>query len=191
MKHVALVTDSTNLAVGLTTCKDYLRVTGNTENALITSLIKAASKSLESYSKRTFQSKTFDLWLDDFEDVIYIPSPPLVSVTSVTVYDDSNNATTVSASTYRVDTETDAIYLNDGYTWPTVQRDFRGVRIRFVAGYGDAADAEVPEGMQMAVMLYVATLYEHRGIACDIPQIAKDLIAPYRLLDRLWVHNGL
>lgn len=191
MRQVALVTDSTYLAVSLTTCKDYLRVAGNTENTLITSLIKSASKAVEVYCKRTFQSKVFDLWMDDFEDVIFIPRPPLVSVASITVYDDANNGTAVSASTYRVDAQTDAIYLNDGYTWPTVGRDYRGVKIRYTAGYGDAADGAAPSGIQDAIMIYVATMHENRGVACSMPQISRDILSEYRLSDRLWVHDGV
>jgi uncharacterized phiE125 gp8 family phage protein len=48
-----------------------------------------------------------------------------------------------------------------GKSWPATYPETNAVRIRFVAGYGAAAD--VPCEIKHAILLKVADLYEYRG----------------------------
>jgi uncharacterized phiE125 gp8 family phage protein len=110
----------------------------------------------------------------------------LQSVTSVTAYDDSDQASVFLAANYIVDLEREPgrLVLRNGAVWPSATRAANAIEIVFVAGYGDAADA-VPEALQTAILHLVAFWYEHRGdeaLSFGVPVGVMALLAPYRLL---------
>jgi uncharacterized phiE125 gp8 family phage protein len=70
---------------------------------------------------------------------------------------------TWAATKYIVDilSQPGRVSLAYGQSYPTTYSEIQAVQIRFVAGYGLAAD--VPECIKQAILLKVADLYEHRG----------------------------
>lgn len=190
MINVERTVPSTSSAVSLTDLKDYLRITDNNDDKTLRIILAASTERLETYTQRSFQTATFKMTFDDFySDVIYLTHPPVVSITSVVYYNESNVATTLSSTYYRVSTARDAVILNDGFTWPAVSRDHTGVEITYMAGYG-TVQGSVPEAVKMALMVDCAGLYESRGSGCEIKPMVKDLLSPYRMVDRLSVMAG-
>lgn len=169
--------------------KSHLRVDLSADDTLIGTLITAARQMAESYTLRSLCTQTWDLYRDNFYQrgfdvdagAVTIPRPPLQSVTTVTTYDPDDVATVMSSAEYLVDTasEPGRVCLNDGDDWPSDLRPRNGVIIRFVAGYGVAAD--VPQGIKQAILQTVGHLYENRE-AQDMPGLAKLLLDPYRVL---------
>ena len=103
-----------------------------------------------------------------------LPRWPLVSITSVTVYDEDSNSTVVNvANTFDVDTyqTPGRITLKRGQTWPVALRANDAIQVIYVAGYTNAA--AVPSPMKRAVKQLAAFLYSHRGDDCD-PKDAYD-----------------
>lgn len=103
-----------------------------------------------------------------------LPRWPLVSITSVTVYDEDSNSTVVNvANTFDVDTyqTPGRITLKRGQTWPVALRANDAIQVIYVAGYANAA--AVPSPMKRAVKQLAAFLYSHRGDDCD-PKDAYD-----------------
>lgn len=99
---------------------------------------------------------------------VVLPRYPLKSVTSVTVYDEASNSSSVTVSdTFDVDTyrTPGRIALKSGQTWPIALRPTNGVEIIYVAGYGNAA-SNVPAALRRAVKQAAAYLYTHRGDEC-------------------------
>ena len=122
---------------------------------------------------------------------IYLPRPPLQSVTSI-VYTDSEGAHyTVDADSYIADTasELGSIVLSYGASWPSVTlRPTAGVEITYVAGYGDAAS--VPQRAKQAILLLVGHWYEQRE-AVLAGSISKEIeFAVHSLLWHDRVHYG-
>lgn len=68
---------------------------------------------------------------------IELPPGTLRSVTSLTTYDDDDNATVMSADDYFVDTERNRIVLRSGAAWPTVARVANGIKIIAAMGWAD------------------------------------------------------
>lgn len=104
-----------------------------------------------------------------------LPRYPLQSVTSVTVYDEDSNATTVTvASTFDIDTaqRPGRITLRSGATWPIATRANNAIEVVYVAGFGDTA-AEVPAPLVRAVRQMAAYLYAHRGDECTVEDAYK------------------
>lgn len=188
MKYT-LVTAPADEPITTAEAKSHLRVDGSDEDTYIGTLITAARQWVEETHGLALVTQTWDLSLGGFPRGVYIPiqKAPLVSVTSVTYYDDDLSTSTVfSSSSYQVDTAERVIALKDGQLWPSDSlRLSSGVVVRFVAGYGDAGD--VPEAIKHAIKLLVAQMYANREpeitgtVVARVQFAVNALLAPYRL----------
>lgn len=176
--------------VTLNEAKVHLRVDPDLsdDNALITSLIKAATETAQGFTHRQFVSATYELRFDIFPQVINLLRPPLISVTSVKYLDDAGATQTVDTAVYEVDkfSTVGRIRPKASQSWPSTG-DFMGaVIIEYIAGYGVAA--AVPKDILSAILLMIGHLYEHRedvlvGVAGNqIPRGANNLLFPHRIL---------
>ena len=209
--RLTLVTAPSIEPVTLTEAKDFLRVTGTDDDALITSLIVVARTNAESYTRRAFITQTWqmlrdnwpftksNIWWDGVRQLpksylqgqssLSIPKAPLSSVTTIKTYDDADVATTFASTGYQVSAyagdfaEEGRVTLRDGSSWPTFSRVSDGIEIQFIAGYGATA-ADVPSQIKQAILHDVSTLYENRGdCSGDVCcDIAKKLLNPFRML---------
>lgn len=193
--HIAtdLVTGPVNPVISTVDAKLWLRVDDSSEDALIDSLVAAATRRVEKYIGKKLINQTWDYWLDrfpvhqsdqhdqwwdgvrdgaitDFTNVsrfIDLPFDPLESLTSFTVYNEDDSSSLVSSSIYGVDTQSapGRIYLNEGQVWPVNLRDRSAIQIRAVYGYGTLS-TDIPEDVTQAVKMIMASMYENRG-GCD------------------------
>ena len=168
----------------------------STEDDLLNALIVGARQDCEDFQKRAYITQIWDLWLDRFpiSNQIQIPLPQLQSGEStpvVSFFDVDDSETTFAASSYFVDTQSEPgrIVLNDGEQWPQdTLRPANGVKIRFTAGYGDAATA-VPQSTRLGIRLLIAHLYENREAsvigtsAMELPMGVKYLLSKDRVYD--------
>lgn len=140
--------------------------TGDTsEDTLVTNLIKAARQWCENYQSRAYINQTWDMVLDGFpdRDWIYLPRPPISSVTSVTYIDYSGTSQTMSTSDYGVDTtgEPGRLYLKYNKSWPTTYAEMNCITIRYICGYGATA-TYVPQSIKQAILMLVGHWYNNR-----------------------------
>ena len=110
-------------------------------------------------------TQTWDYFLDAFPSgsSIKLPRPPLQSVTYLQYTDEDGVTSTFSSSSYMVDanSEPGRLVLLAGESWPTdALYPAAAVNLRFVAGYGAAAD--VPQWSKQAILLLVGHWYENR-----------------------------
>lgn len=164
--QVRVYTAPTVEPVTLAEVKIDLRVDHGNDDNLLTTLIVAARQRAEELSSRSFVNRTLDLRLAAWPSgvTIELKFPPLVSVTSITYYDEDNVVGTVSASDYIVvnDVEPGLIQLTPTASWPsTVLRRSWPITVRYVAGYGAAA-ANTPEHYKQLIRALVAHRYEFR-----------------------------
>jgi uncharacterized phiE125 gp8 family phage protein len=178
----------------LSEAKQHLRVDISTDDTYIEALIKVARETCETITRRALISQTWDMVLDEFPalDWISFPFPPLQSVTSVSYTTLAGVTSTVSSSTYVVDTysEPGRLRLKSGYAWPGDSlKELAGVTIRFVCGYG-LIRTSVPESIRQAMLLLIGHYYENReqvvigqGVSIQkLPQGFEALLWPYRLV---------
>ena len=98
-----------------------------------------------------------------------LPRYPLGSITSVTVFDEASNATSVTVGdVFDVDTYQmpGRLRLKSGQTWPIALRPTNGIEIVYVAGYGPTG-ASVPAPLKRAIKLMAGYMFAHRGDGCD------------------------
>ena len=158
-----VITPPTTEPVTLTEAKQYLRVDGTADDALITSLIKQAREWCEDYQGKRYITQTLELVLDAFPnvDIEFKACSPVQSITTIKYTDKDNVETTLAATEYILDNDSFVNKTVLGYNkqWPTATlKPVNAVRIRFVAGYGVAA--AVPESVKWAMALHMRLLYD-------------------------------
>lgn len=175
---LVVVTPPATEPVTLAEAKDHLRVDIANDDTLIAALSVAAREMVEVSLHRQLVDATYDMTLDRFPGatagsssgvlfgaggIIYLPRPPLQSVTSITYFDTAGVSTVLPTEDYLVDTASIQGRITPSVnerTWPSHEIRINAVTVRFVAGFGDAA--AVPSSIKTAILLLTADMYEHR-----------------------------
>lgn len=190
--RVCLHTGPAEEPITLSEAKTHLRITTSDDDTYITNLITSSRQAIENYCEISMVTQTLEMLFNDFGKTcsnwkngiqdyprlnseynsIYIPKPPLQSVSSIKVFADDDTSITVDSDIYHVFTygpvitpTKGRIALKHGQTWPYVGRSVEGVRIKFIAGYGGASD--VPEQLKQCIKEELAYRYENRGECND------------------------
>ncbi len=178
--------------VTLAEAKAHLRLDSGAEDGYVSALIVAARERVELFLRRALNSQIFELTLDRFPAnarSIDVPRPPLQSVESVKYTDPAGVLRTFPAEGYVVDSSSNEIgrlALAWNQFWPITRSSINAVVMRFVAGYGDAAE-DVPQAIRHGILIEIANLYENRedlvvGQAVNMMAVSERLLWPYRAL---------
>lgn len=206
MSGVTIVTQPAIEPVSGNQVRNHLKIEYDEDNDMIVSLIVAARQFVEDYTGTALMTQTLKLSLDGVSEydvplrdglyvgkesyyqkrIIYLPHPPLVSVTHIKTFADDNTESTFAASNYHVDANgtPGRIVLKDGQNWPTNLRYPNGIEVTYVTGYSTQQD--VPKPLQFAIMQYINYLYENRGeMGTDAPggpPSVRGLLQGYRVM---------
>lgn len=189
MTNVAVTTPPSTEPMSLSEAKLFLKVESSVtdDDALITSLIKAAREYCENWEGRKYITQTLTYYQDRFSDRIVLPYAPVSAVTSVNYVASGSGQstyTTLDSAYYKTNlSETPAsITLSYGYSWPALLATPNAVKIVYTCGYGSAAN--VPQRVILAMSLLLGEWYENRtiGLLKDTTMEAIKNI----LIDRVW-----
>lgn len=163
---LTVVTPPATEPLSLVEVKEYLRIDGTDQDAVLGAIIKAARRFCENVQRQAYITQTLELALDAWprEAHITLPRAPLRSVTAVTYTDKDGAEAIMPPSDYIADTraEPGQVVLAYGKNWPSVTlQPVNGVVIRYEAGYGTAATT-VPETAKQAMWLLVGHWNERR-----------------------------
>ena len=169
--------------------KAQARIDISDDDTLLASYIKGARQQVETETGRQLLTATWVYRADAFPRCGYIalPKPPLLTVTALAYVDSAGVTQTWGSSNYRVDLYDDpgTVRLAYGVSWPSTRSQFDAVQLTYTAGYGATA-ASVPEPLRLAILLWVAHLYEHREAVSErelyaMPLGVERLVWPYRV----------
>lgn len=188
---LSIVTEPADEPITLEEAKAHLRVDFDDDDAYILALITVAREIAEQRTNRALVTQTWDYVLDTFPPCgeIKLRKPALQSVTSVNYTDSSGVEHVMPESDYIVDAKSvpGRIFLGFGKTWPTaILQPASAVRIRFVAGYGNADF--VPRALKQAMLFLISQFYENREpVSLNtkpevIPMTFDLLIGPYKVV---------
>lgn len=163
--------------VSLEEAKAHCRIENTYDDTEITSMIVAARIQAELNLNRYIITQTVDAYYDRFQSCFELP--PLQSVTSITYLDSNGDSQTLAASQYVVDSKSIPARITPAYgvTWPSTYDQTNAVSIKFVAGYGLAAD--VPENIKSWIKLQVSEFYDVRNpvvIGASVAEVPRDYI---------------
>lgn len=184
-----LVTAPTTPALSLAEAKAHLRVDSTAEDTLIESLVTAATDMAEQQTRRALMQQTWELTLDAFPTAFELTRVPVQSIASVKYTDISGVEQTLDPSAYTLDTSDGYgfAYVKPAYgtEWPSARE---GVKVRYVAGYADAA--AVPEPIVQWIKLMVSTMFDNRETEAYSSRAVSTTVRMQfvdRLLDRYCV----
>ena len=188
-----LVTAATERPVTLQELKNWLRIKYSDEDALLTSVINAVTRSAELYTKRDFIRKEYQTFLDYFGDPyqeygsygrsflfnndnpIELRRTPLNSITHVRYLNTSGTQITIDSADYYVTTTDGSTYSLiqpvPNKNWPSdVEQDrLQVVDIQFFAGWDDATQfQEMWPDLHEAMLAHMADVFTNRGDCSDI-----------------------
>jgi len=150
--------------VSLTVMKSYLKITTTMDDALIQSMIDAATEWGEKYTGRDFRAITWDLLLDRFTDRIELRRDPVATITSVERLVSGTLVAVASTVFYlKKLVQSSEILLNEDQEWPTdADNREQVIEIQFVTeGY------RCQESIIDAIERHVAFWYRNRGDCPD------------------------
>lgn len=168
--------------VTLAEVKEYLRLDGNDHDALLNSLITSCRQWCEQYQNRAYITQTWETWLDKWKFPIRLARPPLQSVTHIKYYTTDNTELTWASTQYQVDAITDPARVNLAYniTAPNdVLRPMNAIVVRYVTGYGAAAD--VPASVKLAIKMMIGHRFENPETE-DVPDAVRYLLMADRVV---------
>ncbi|MBS1143369.1 MAG: hypothetical protein H6R14_775 [Proteobacteria bacterium] len=152
-----LITAPTAEPVTTGEVKVACRIDGTEFDVLLPILISAARALAEQKTGRAFGQQTWAWSKEAFPAAIYLPNPPLVSITKVEYYDTANVKQELANTEYTVDAEAipAVIVPAKGKSWPSTYDRPGAVRIEYQCGHA-AADAELAQ-LKQWIILAVAT----------------------------------
>jgi uncharacterized phiE125 gp8 family phage protein len=150
-----------------------LLVDHTADDTLITQLIEAATREVETLLARSLITQTREMVLSAWPSVrrnrdypanaILLEHPPVQSITSVKYVTDAGVTVTMSNTDYEFISDTTPPYIWPGHdkTWPAdTLRSAAPIRVRYLAGYGLAV--AVPSDFKRLILGLVAVDYESR-----------------------------
>lgn len=156
-----LITAPTSEPITLAEAKLQLRVDHNDEDTIIQGFITAAREHAEQVTKRSIMPQTWEVVLDAFpESDIELLYPVVNAVESVKYIDLNGAQQTMSAFDYYLDKDSEPgwVILGTDKEWPETQEVANAVRVRYTAGYANAA--AVPASIRTWLLLAVEHLYD-------------------------------
>ena len=203
MQTVTTVTGPAIEPVSVAEVKAYARIDSSDDDDQIEGWVETARTAAETFTRRSFISRTLRLSLDNagcgraewtpgyyelpvgFFDGslparLELPFGPVTALTSVTTYSTLNAATVYSSTNYTL--LGDRIVLNSGASWPSGLRSSNAAEIVYTAGYGPNP-ADVPRPIRTAVIMHAAQMYD--GLCgCEMSDACRNLLQPHRVVGR-------
>lgn len=154
-----IITPPTEEPITLAQVKANCRIDGVDFDAMISEIfIPSARESAEHETKRALCTQTRELVLDSFPEAFELFGSPIASIESIKFIDQNGDNQTLDPVSYLLDKDSSPGYATPayGYEWPETLCVPNAVRVRYVCGYGTAAD--VPKGIKSWMLLAVGTM---------------------------------
>ncbi len=155
---IEVVTPAATSPVTLAEAKTHLRVLHDDDDTLITSELAAACDTIERATRLALQPQTLRCSLPAWpvqDRRLWLPRPPLVSVTHVKYIDTDNVERTVSDVNYFVLLPPGNVVFLAPFAWPALAERPDAVRVTFVAGV-----ATIAKSLKQAVLLQLQQLHD-------------------------------
>lgn len=151
----------------LSEVKEWCKIDGTSEDAILTALIIAAREICEQYTCVSFVQREFSCWLNNYNGSTYLPYGPIRSVDAV--YDENLNEVDFTLRT-----------TDNGFAQINTPRMI--LKVEYIGGYeAEKGDNELPEALRTALKAQVLYLYENRGDAQDpISPIAAAILNQFK-----------
>lgn len=178
------ITPATAYPVPDTDALEHLRLTANDETYLVHALVGSACDLIGEMSGRCLASEVWAASYSSISGKIKLPKSPVISVDSVTYYDQTDMVQSLPTTDFYVFLSDDHAEMQPkpGRQWPVTSTRDDAITITFTAGY-----AALPQALRAAVLLTVGHLYENRQASvvgmtvATLPLAVEELVSIHRL----------
>jgi len=137
--------------------KTFLRIDGNSEDNILTTMLAAAREAGEHYMRNSIIRQKYKLTYHKFMPArIALPKGPVSMVSKVTLKDEDGSFTILSSSDYYISNKTN-LNLKSSYSSYIIE-------VEYFAGYSNDS-VDVPEIIKQGLLSQIAFTYENRGTA--------------------------
>lgn len=139
------------------------------DDELIELFLSTAREWCEAYLGKLIAPTLVEISGNEFADEITLESGPVLSVESITYYDEDGAQQTIDPGNYELDTteQIAVIRLVGDATWPTTDGTNDNIRVRYTIGYSVVGEspqvAPLPKSIKTAILLLTNHLYENRS----------------------------
>lgn len=177
-----------NLAVSMALAKETLRIapSDTSLDATIELVLKGIIRQTEHELNRSLISQGWTLTLDSFPDALRLDNPPLISVQSISYYDEDDALQTLDPADYYVDAVTEPGYVvpGSGKAWPSTFSRVNALTVNYTAGYGTTHES-VPANIRGYILVRLQEQFDPTGR--EFKETAQSKYAA-RLLDEARVY---
>ncbi len=159
--------------------RDHLLLEETRHDGTLNGYLQAAREFVEDHCGRALMEQTITLYLDKFPGggdlAIYLPRPPLKSVSSVKYLDAAGTQQTLTvtddylAEAARIgswDNALPRVTLAWNKSWPGTRAVINAVEVEYVVGVTDKAD--VPKQLKQALRLIVGHFFNNREQTTEV-----------------------
>ena len=174
MNEPQLITAPTFQPITLADAREATRINSKNEDRKLGDWINEAVARLQQETWRQFCTATYSLAFDDFSDKMFLPRPPLASVTGILYFDSAGVEQTLSTDVYDVVTDQTPGLVRIAYnqSYPATRGYLDDVTVTFTCGW---IEAEIPTWVKQSTKYLVAHLYEF-GSARKMPDGIRELL---------------
>lgn len=190
--NMTLLTEPTAEPVTLAEAKAHLAIDFTDHDIMILSMIVAARRHVEEYTRRAIVRQKWRIYLDAFASEIALAPPPVQEIAQVQYIDGTTSpeTQTVASTIYELDKPRQVLRLAYGQTWPSPRTQYNAAWIDVWSGYYDPAASpishKIPTDIKFAVLMLVEDLFNNRGRQSEIVlnenRTAAALMQPHRNL---------
>lgn len=153
---------SPELALSLKEVKEYLKITHDDEDGLITHLIQAVIAICESHTSRALLYQTWQASYRQFaRSSLTLPIKPVQKINHIYLIDRNGKEHRFEEIHYKLWPLENEIYFS---SFPLSYL----LRIEFVAGFGATSD-HIPKNLKAIMFAHVAHLYCYRAMESEFP----------------------
>jgi uncharacterized phiE125 gp8 family phage protein len=172
----------------LAEAKDFLRVTQDDDDSVITALIASARVLVEAQTRRALITQQWRIVRDAWptNGRVWIAPSPLIAITAARVYESDGTTVTIDPENFAFNAAAAPAHVSFApWAVPQPGRLTGGIEIDITVGYGGDASA-VPEPLRQAMRLLIAHWYENRAVVASttsvLPASVSALLAPFRVV---------
>lgn len=157
--------------------KDYLRMQGNADDAVVTAAVQTALALGEAFTGTAWIARRWQALLSRSTDWQRLPVAPVTAIEAIEAVDAAGVATPLPVETYAIDLDA------RGEGWVRLIQATEPARVRVTFAAGTAAGWEdLPPPLAQGVVLLAAHLIESRGETAMPPSAVVAFWRPWRRL---------
>lgn len=161
LKRISNITEPDDDILTLEEARTQCYLTGSSEDAFLTALIKTVSRSCENFTWRQLPEAQYEYRMDEFpDDIIELPKNPVISIEKIE-YVTGDGTQTLSSGLYRTDLNSEPARIEPVNSWPDTKDQMDAVIITFTCGY-NGTDHTLPEDIKTGMKMLIKYLFDNR-----------------------------